>query len=312
MANSRGLIIRPGKGVVNTFPVPEGTRLDIPPAPTLPPGTVPFHLTPRPDGLAVDTSPGAYLRRRWSPRRRRWPAVSAFDDRVRQLEQRHAGTAENLVMLREQHQAAEARDRDELAAWIATEHGPRPVATAPALAEQIVELEREREAIDTAVRSELDQKLAYVEKHRGRLVSEAAKARAEMVERFRTAIGALAEAREEAVAAVQCELWAVEYPGEKADPSAMPLQLVRGGRVVKAIPNYVNALAMVSMVEALQSDAEWLDGVAAARIEEGELDPAREAIWEQSEEGQAALNRRRKRDRERVLGGMGPRTGWEG
>ena len=307
---SHGLIIKPGKGVVGTFPVPDGTRLDIPQPPTLPEGTIPFHLTPRADGLAVDTTPGAYIQRRWSPRRRRWPEVAAFDDRVQQLEQRQAATAEALVQLRERHQAAEQHDNDELAAWVASDHGPRPLVTAPAIARQIEELEREREAIDTAVRSELDEKLAYVVKHRGRLVSEAAKARAEAVTRLRAAIGALAEAREEAVAAVTCELWAVEYPGEKADPSAVPMQLVRGGRIIKAIPNYTAQLAMVSLLEALESDAAWLDKVAEVAVDEKQLDPNREAVWETSEEGREALDRRRQRDRKRLEQTMGPRTGW--
>ena len=258
--SSRGLIIKPGKGVVGTFPVPPGTSTDNQPPPTLPPGTVPFHLTPRPDGLAVDTTPGAYVQRRWSPRRRRWPEVAAFDDRVRQLEQRQAGTSESLVALREQHQTAESHDRDQLAGWVASEPGPRPLPTAPAIAEQITELEREREAIEIAVRSELDQKLAYVERHRHRLVADAAKARGEAVARFRAAIGLMAEAREEAVGAVQCELWATQYPGEGADPSSMPLAMVRGGRIVKAIPNYNSQLAAVSLLEALEADASGSTG----------------------------------------------------
>ena len=308
--SSRGLVIKPGKGVVGTFPVPPGTQTDNYPPPPVPPGTVPFHLTPRPDGLAVDTTPGAYVQRRWSPRRRRWPEVAAFDDRVGQLEQRQAGTSESLAALREQHQTAEQQDRDALALWVAQEDGPRPLASAPAIAEQIAELEREREAIEIAVRSELDGKLAYVQKHRGRLVAEAAKARAELVERFRDAISAMAEAREEATAAVTTELWATLYPDEGADPSAQPMQMIRGGRVVKAIPGYTAQLAMVSLLDALESDAAWLDQVAEGKAEEGELDPNREAIWEASEEGRDALNRRNKRVRKRLEETMGPRVGW--
>ena len=107
-----------------------------------------------------------------------------------------------------------------------------------------------------------------------------------------------------------CELWAVEYPGEKAGPSAVPMQQLRGGRIVKAIPNYTNALAMVSLLEALESDAAWLDKVAEVAVDEKQLDPNREAVWETSEEGREALDRRRQRDRKRLEQTMGPRTGW--
>ena len=151
----------------------------------------------------------------------------------------------------------------------------------------------------------------YVERHRGRLISEAAKARAEAVTRLRAAIGALAEAREEAVAAVTCGALAVEFPGETADPSAIPLQQLRGGRIVKAIPGYTAQLAMISMLEALESDAAWLNQVAKTTVEDKQLDPARSAVWETSPEGQEALNRRRKLDRERALGTMRPDTSWE-
>ena len=120
----------------------------------------------------------------------------------------------------------------------------------------------------------------------------------------------MAEAREEVVGLVQAEVWSVEYPGEKADPSAMALQMVRGGLVVPTIPSYRSSLAMVSVLETLEADAKWLDEVAEKRVEEGELDPNREAIWETSEEGQEALDRRHKRDRERLEETMGPRVGW--
>ena len=107
--SSKGLIIRPGSGIIATFPVPPGSKTDNHPPPELPPGTVPFHLTPRPAGLAVDIQPGQYVQCRWSPRRRRWPEVAAFDDRVQQLEQRQAGQPKPS-RLRETHTAAEAHE----------------------------------------------------------------------------------------------------------------------------------------------------------------------------------------------------------
>ncbi len=102
------------------------------------------------------------------------------------------------------------------------------------------------------------------------------------------------------VASLQTEAWATEYPREAANPSALPLQLVRGGRIVKQIPNYTDQLTAISLLEALEADAAWLDPVMQAKTEESELDPNRDAVWETSPEGQEALNRRRKRDRERL------------
>jgi len=47
----------------------------------------PHHMTPRPDGLSVDTSLEAYGQRRWSPTRwhpfkTKWSSVAVFDERA--------------------------------------------------------------------------------------------------------------------------------------------------------------------------------------------------------------------------------------
>ena len=86
--------------------------------------------------------------------------------------------------------------------------------------------------------------------------------------------------------------------------------MLRGGRIIKAIPGYTAQLAMVHVLEALESDVQWLDKVAEATVEEREIDPNKQAIWETSEEGREALDRRRQRDRKRLEHTMGPRTGW--
>ena len=84
--NTRGMLVRGGK-VVATVSLPPGTRDATLPPPRTPEGTTPHHMTPRPDGLSVDTSLEAYGQRRWSPTRwhpfkTKWSSVAVFDERV--------------------------------------------------------------------------------------------------------------------------------------------------------------------------------------------------------------------------------------
>ena len=69
--------------------------------------------------------------------------------------------------------------------------------------------------------------------------------------------------------------------------------MVRGGRVVKAIPELRGSqLAVTQVLATLRSDRDWLNGVAAGEESRDELDPGKGAIWEQSDEGRQAIARK--------------------
>jgi hypothetical protein len=280
------------------------------PNPDVPPDVVPLHETPRPDGLVVDVSIGSYVRKRWSPLRKRWPEVHEYDQRVAQLEQRQADLNAELVGLQEQLVQVEAADREALARWVATQEGERPLPVGPGVEQRISEKTAERDALTTAMQHTLDDKAAYVEKHRSRLVREAAKARKHAVKRLHADITQVEQSRAEAVECVSAERWAAEYPGEAADAGTLGLQKIRGGRLVKAIPDFRGQLVAGQLTDALHQDADWLDSVLEKERETGEPDIREQAVWEQTPEGDKAINRERHRIREGLAARNVHAAGW--
>ena len=312
---SRGLLIRRGlrvNTVMGSLALPPGTKDATLPRPPLPEGVVPLHATLRADGLAVDRSIEAAVFRRWSPfRRDRWPEVHEFDARVGRLEERHTDMNEQLVALREQLRVAETADRDALAAWLEDSSGTRPLPAAPGIEQRIGELEHERDAIETAMVNAGIAKAEYVAKHRGRLQQEAAKARKASVQKLAEAIDALEQARAAVVEDVRDERWASAFPGPDADAGNLRLAMVRGGRVVKAIPE-VGQLAAERVFATLRADSAWLDEVAAPHEQAaGEPDPHHEAIWEQTDEGRRANYLADRRVRQGLTPRNLHRAGWE-
>jgi hypothetical protein len=303
---SRGLIVRRGKGVIGTFPLPPGTKDATLPRPSVPADVVPLDQTPLPSGLAVDRSIESYAYKRWSPTRwnpfrSRWPEVHAFDERVAQLERRQADVNAELATLQEGLRTAIKDDGEALARWVADPVDTRPVPAAPQIEERIAELERERDALTLAMHHELDRKAAYVSKHRGRLRLEAEKAHNEAVAQLQAAIDKAEQARDEVVRCVEAEFWAANFPGEDADAGRLQLALMKGGRVTRAIPNLQSQTVATQLIAALREDAAWLDTVTAdEERKRDELDPYREAVWEMSDEGQQAMARKAKQNRERI------------
>ncbi len=299
------------KKIVGSFSLPPGTRDGSLPRPPLPPDTVPLHRTPRADGLAIDTSVGRYALKRRSPFRNRWPDVCEFDERVAQLEAKQAGLNAELVAAREQLTRAREADRESLARWVADSSGDRPLPAAPGVAQRITDLEQERDALTTATEHVLDAKTAYVEKHRGRLVREAGKARARAVEQLGQAITAVEEVRAEAADCVAAQRWATEYPGEAANPSGLRLELVKGGRLSSALSDYKGLAVASQVTEWLRDDARWLGNLLEREQEKQELDPHHEAVWEQSPEGRKAVVLANKRVEQSLRPKNTRQAGWE-
>ena len=314
---NRGVVIQGGK-VVDRFPLPPGTKDTTLPPPRLPEGTIPHHLTPRPDGLAADGTPESYGRKgwspsRWNPFRKRFAEVAEFDERASRLEGKQADTTGQLVALREQLGAVQEEDRQTLAVWVEDPAGSvRPLPVAPKIEQTISELEHEQAALTVALHRALDAKTEYVVSHRGRLVREAARARHEAVRALETAIDAVDAARAEAVLTVEVERWAQEYPAAEANPASLRLSLIRGGRILKAVPEITNPLAAQLVLLILRRDAGWLDNLLADQQQNDEEPNIRsEAVWESSVEGNAALNAEKRRIREGLAPRNVSRAGWD-
>jgi hypothetical protein len=260
------------------------------------PDVVPLHQTPRPDGLAVDTSIASYAFKRWSPFRKRWPDVLAFDERVRELEHQQAAVNQKLVEAHEELAAAEAADQELLATWVANPSGTRPQPEAPGAELRIRDLEREREALELAVRRVLDDKSDFVAQHRARLIREARKATAKAVKQLHEKVEAVEQARAEAVDCVVAQHWAKHFPGEDANAGSLRLALIKGGRVVKALNGYLGQIVSTQALELLREDADWIGRVLEPKEDDGELDVlGGDPFWEQSPEGREAVVRANKK-----------------
>ena len=97
-----------------------------------------LHETPRPDGLAVDTSISAYAFKRFSPFRDRWPEVLAFDDRSERLTQKQADLAAEITGLQERRAQAEAADH---AAWAIESPGVELLYLARVMGTSVAQIE---------------------------------------------------------------------------------------------------------------------------------------------------------------------------
>jgi hypothetical protein len=113
--------------------------------------------------------------------------------------------------------------------------------------------------------------------------------RALAVAKLREAIRAVEQAREEAIAALGIEQWAKVFPHEDAGAGHLRLNLLKGGRLSKAMPNVTTITVATSVLQWLLDDAAWLGAVLADEAQDRPLDPHERAIWENSDEGRQAM-----------------------
>ncbi|MEJ7798435.1 MAG: hypothetical protein WKF42_08055 [Solirubrobacteraceae bacterium] len=194
--------------------------------------------------------------RRLSPTRNRWPELRAIDERVADVERRLAETAERSRELHEKHANAPSVDADRLASWLDGQKGPRPVSSIPAIDEQITEAETEAAGLEILVGRELDAKSEYVQKHRARLVKDAAAHTAEAHERVVELVDQLEQARAALVGAREAALWGALYPGEQAGRGPQA-SLLAGGRAkpVRETLGLEVAVEYARVLKALAADA---------------------------------------------------------
>lgn len=293
-----------------------------PTRPTFPPpsrGGAPEWAQYRPDDTRVPASllsQEANALRRLSPRKNRWPEVAAFDERIRATDEQQARLSARAVELNEQIRRAETTDREALAACVLDTSKARPVPAAPGLEAEREETLREADALALAQSSILEEKAAFVEKHRKRLIKDAEKATVEHRKSYDAAIAAAEKAREELAESRSAVFWAATYPSEAAIASVPTSMLAAGlrGPVEKTL-GLASQVSAVNVFAALLEDAQVLASVGTEEQLAALGRPAsnaKQALWQGSPEAIAREREEKKAARERIARELGfPPPRWK-
>jgi hypothetical protein len=250
---------------------------------------------------------------RISPRHRnRWPELLAIDERWEACDRRQEELSAALIDLRARREGADAQYADAIAAWMAAgQQEPRPVSQAKALDEAIAEAADEYAAMDTLRDRILEERIAFVAKHRKRLVADAQGEAEQAHARYLKAIDELALAREELVGLRETTVWAALYPSDTLTTFAPSHALVGGRRreTEQQLPG-VGQLPAHSVLALLRTDADYCASVStveqAAEIQgvtTAEL-TTREAMWAGSDADLA----RQKREKDQLVAAGGTTT----
>jgi hypothetical protein len=250
---------------------------------------------------------------RISPRRNRWPELRAIDERLAELDRRQEGLSAGLVDLRGRRERADAEHAERLAAWLeAGQAEPRPTSEVRALEDAIAEAEAEYAAIDTLRERVLGERIAYVEKHRKRLVADAERETAQAKARYLELCDQAEQARAALVELRETTIWASLYPSEVLATYA-PSHALVGGRpreTARHLASVEQSIAAPNAFSLLRADAEHFGQVstreqAAAMqgVSTAEL-TGDEAMWADSDADLA----RRKREKDRLLAAGGNTT----
>jgi hypothetical protein len=229
--------------------------------------------------------------RRLTPRRAVWTDVRRFDGRVAELERRKHEVTTALQDVHLRLANVDLADAERVAQWELGDHkGARPEPERPHLERERDRLEHERDGLAVAISKVLEEKSAYVTKHRTRLVREADKATAAAHERMAAAVDELAEARTDLVELRVTALWAALYPDEMAgrDPD---VNLIAGGlRGPHKQAGLTQALEAARALQLLRDDCDWLRRASTAeqqaQLEGRDPRQAPGAYWTQTPEGQ--------------------------
>jgi hypothetical protein len=245
--------------------------------------------------------------KRFSPFRNRWPEVAQYDQRAGELELREQEIRAELQAARDREQQAPVEHADALARWeLGGRKTRRPEPELPAIVCRIEELEAELEGVRRAVAKTLDEKAAFVARHRPRLRKQAHEATDQAAERYLQLIEQLAPAREELRACRRTEVWSELYPRQEAMQE--PPDSVAGGRRRSLEQAGISqAIDPNRLIDVLRADVEWLRGAAtveqAAAIEGRDPRQRPDTYWKGSPEWQAWQKREAQQARQRQAWG---------
>lgn len=271
--------------------------------------SIPKPPPPRPffDGLNEQRRALARL----SPRRTSWPELGRFDERLEELDRRASEIAHELPLLHDQRRQAEQDHPARLAVWLAGgENGDRPEREAPKLQKRVEELQAEAAALDVLRDKVLEERVAFVEKHRRRLVKDADAAAQDAKARYLQLVDELSAARDDLAACRQSALWAALYPDASLQ-TEVPTAVVAAGLrrpVEAALPGWTGQVEAARLLELLRDDATVLAdlrtndqhaallGVDSRQLEHGGAmwDGTPEQREEERAEKKAALERYRR------------------
>jgi hypothetical protein len=172
--------------------------------------------------------------------------------------------------------------------------------------------EAEHAAIDSLRTGVLEERIAFVERHRKRLVRDAEREAEQAQARYLEAVELLAQAREELVGLRETTVWAALYPSETLTTMAPSHALVGGRRreLEQHLPGVQGELPAHAVLAALRADAEYLAAVSTVEqaaamqgITTAEL-TTRKAMWAGSDADLA----RQKREKEQLIAAGGRTT----
>ncbi len=271
-------------------------------------GHLPFPLAAR----AELTDEQRYLRMP-AKHGRRWKTIANLDSEIERIQGEQERLRTETEMLNARLPAAEQADVQALANWHENgRQGSRPEPSKDALDLELERLAQDQTALDRLIDELLDKKEQHVRHHRRRLEKEAGADVERAHERYSTLVRELERARDELLEARRTRRWAQLFPEETANGDDLLTVHVAGG-LLEPVKRTLGTNAQVpfqSFAAALRADADVLrDGLP--RVDHDGLNLRREAIWENTDEGQRALNDEKHRIREGMKPQNVTRAGWE-
>lgn len=194
-----------------------------------------------------------------------WKELTASEEEVARLEQRHREVTQERDDLAVQLRAAPEADLAALAEWErGGRRGPRPEPTMAKLEAEVERCQEEMLGLGRAVDAVTTERATYVARHRERLVREAHEATERAHERAVRAIDEVEQARAELIESRRLELWTLLYPSPEIGRESN-WQILGGGlRRILQVLGLETMIAAEQVLAALRADVDWLATAASA------------------------------------------------
>jgi Bifunctional DNA primase/polymerase, N-terminal len=150
--------------------------------------------------------------RRLLPGANKWPELRRFHERVEAVERELAELGDQSRVVHEQLVKVDRRDADALASWLVEKQGDPPEPEKPRLEKERDRLLREIAARQRVITAILEEKVSYIEKHKGALTKQVDGATREARDRYLAPLRDAEEARQELVDTRAAGLWVRLYP----------------------------------------------------------------------------------------------------